>query len=685
MPNPDSVVESLLQAIPQLRSKFFFKTSLTALSHAMEDQVLAGIEQPLVIASFQQERFYQQEANRYQRIAEITDQVYVLSAAGTSFAAAADLYTTLTFEASDALSQEWHLVVIGAKYSACLICRERHSAIAAATPPDSPVFDQTRRFEGIWTQESIVCHRAANLLLDRIAGYQPALQPKIQAARKRYLLLSATTDDVPVGPGADPFIQRLVTYLQAGQYKLSKAYREITIKERRERLINSITSAIRRSLDPEELFQITADELGAALNNCRCIIYRCPSDVADIEIHHEFRPPQMPSLMRVPWPIADNPLLEHIKREQEMIVVPDTHQPPATLATAIDAVNYLLEEWCIRSWALVPLVHQQRLLGMIELHHYEDQPYQWSEDDLALVEAVAAQLSVAVIQADAYANLQELNQQLAALERTRSNLIAITGHELRTPLSTIQVCLESLATEPDMPEPLRQTMLTSALDDAERMRKLVQDFLTLSRLESGRIEWNLEALSVSECVDLALSSVQARQSEQTAGVAIAVELPSRLPMVRADGEWVVEVIVKLMDNACKFTDPDDTINISARQIDEDMVQMTIADSGRGIEPYRLEAIFDRFYQEEGALRRTAGGTGLGLAMCRQIIEGLGGRIWANSAGKAQGSQFHFTLPVAEGRAMLQMRPEPDDLLIDDAADAARSLHELERRNPYILE
>ncbi|MEM6518619.1 MAG: DICT sensory domain-containing protein [Cyanobacteria bacterium P01_D01_bin.71] len=687
MPNPDSVVESLLRAIPQLRSKFFFKTSLTALSHAMEDQVLAGIEQPLVIASFQQERFYQQEANRYQRIAEVTDQVYVLSAAGTSFEAAADLYATFTFEEGDALNQEWHLVVIGAKYSACLICRERHSALVGPSAPtqDAPIFDQTRRFEGIWTQESIVCHQAANLLLDRIAGYQPALQPKIQAARKRYLLLSATTDDVPVGPGADPFIQRLVTYLQAGQYKLSKAYREITIKERRERLINSITAAIRRSLDPGELFQITADELGAALNNCRCIIYRCPPNVSDIEIHHEFRPPQMPSLIGVLWPIADNPLLEHIKREHEMVVVPDTQQPPHGLATAIDAVNYLLEEWCIRSWALVPLVHQQRLLGMIELHHDQDQPHQWSEDDLALVEAVAAQLSVAVIQADAYAHLQDLNQQLEALERTRSNLIAITGHELRTPLSTIQVCLESLATEPDMPEPLRDTMLTSALDDAERMRKLVQDFLTLSRLESGRIEWNLEALSVAECVDLALSSVQARHSEQTAGVAIAVELPAQLPMVRADGEWVVEVIVKLMDNACKFTDPGDTIAISAQQVDADMIQITIADSGRGIEPYRLEAIFDRFYQEEGALRRTAGGTGLGLAMCRQIVEGLGGRIWASSAGKSQGSQFHFTLPIAEGRAALHVRSGHGDLLVNDSEDEALSLSELERRNPYILE
>ena len=583
MPNPDSVVEQLLQAIPQLRSQLFFKTSLTALSHAMEDQVLAGLEQPLVIASFQQERFYRQEARRYQRIADISDQVYVFSAAGTSFDDAAAHHATLTFEAEDALSQEWHLVVIAENYTACLICRERElgaDQIAIAATPGGPALDQTRRFEGVWTQESTICHQAATLLLDRIAGYDAALMPKIQAAKSRYQLPIALPENMVIGSaGADPFTQRLVTYLQAGQYKLLKAYRAISVKERRERLVNSITSAIRRSLDPEELFQITVQELGPALDICRCIIYRCHTERPDVEIHHEFRHQGIPSLLNAEWPIADNPLLEKIISEHTMLVIPDTQDPPRSLATALDAVNYLVEEWHIRSWALVPLVYQQRLLGMIELHHCQEQPHQWSEDDLALVEAVAAQLSVAIIQADAYAHLQDLNQQLEALERTRSNLIAITGHELRTPLSTIQVCLESLATEPDMPEKLRNTMLTSALDDAERMRKLVQDFLTLSRLESGRIEWNFEALSLMECIDLALSSVQARQGSHFPEIDIQVELPPKLPMVRADGEWVVEVIVKLMDNACKFTDPGDCITVSAQRVDEDMVQITIADSG----------------------------------------------------------------------------------------------------------
>ena len=191
-------------------------------------------------------------------------------------------------------------------------------------------------------------------------------------------------------------------------------------------------------------------------------------------------------------------------------------------------------------------------------------------------------------------------------------------------------------------------MLSSALADAERMRKLVQDFLILSRLESGRIEWNLEALSLWECAELALSSVKAKYVDKSLPQ-IAIQIPPDTPLVRADGEWLVEVIAKLLDNACKFTPSTGKITISVMRVAKKQLQVTVADTGRGIEPDRLEAVFDRFYQEEGALRRTTGGTGLGLAICRQIIAGLGGQIWAASEGKDKGSQFHFILPLADNR------------------------------------
>src|SRR4028119_1040594 len=132
-----SVLADLLQAMPHLRQQVYFKSSLTALSHAMEDQVLAGADRPLVIASFQRERFYRQEAHRYRRIAQQTNQLYVLAAPETDFTNSSDYFETVAFDPEkDALSQEWHLVVVAQHYASCIVCRERpinldqkHSAV----------------------------------------------------------------------------------------------------------------------------------------------------------------------------------------------------------------------------------------------------------------------------------------------------------------------------------------------------------------------------------------------------------------------------------------------------------------------------------------------------------------------------------------------------------------------------
>jgi DICT domain-containing protein/signal transduction histidine kinase len=634
-----SILEELLKALPDLRPQMYFKASLTALSHAMEDQVLAGNGQPLVIANFQQERFYRQEAGRYLRIAERTPQVYVLAAAGTSFSHHSGQYETIAFDPADELCQEWHLVVIGAQYSTCLICRERSHIDVPSPPALYQDMDPTRRFEGIWTFDRQVSCQAAGLLLDKVLAYRPELAAKIEQVRADYLI-PAASGMKDIDP--DPFAQRLITYLQAGQYKLLKAYRSIAAQEQRERLVNSITSAIRQSLNLDDIFKVAVQELGQALQVCRCLIYPCRNADTSVTIQHEYLSgPSLDSLIGQSWSLADNPVFQAIAQTHEGIAIADTQEDSPI---PLQSIRPRIRQWQIRAWLMMPIVHRGRLLGVIELHQCQSAWVGWNADQISLTEAIATQLGVALIQAESYANLQDLNQQLEALERTRSNLIAITGHELRTPLSTIQICLESLASEPDMGPELRQVMLSTALTDAERMRKLVQDFLTLSQLESGRVEWRLEALNLEECVDLALSSLRSKQADGRLPQIVA-QVPMELPLIRADGEWLVELLSKLLDNACKFTEPQGEVVIQAVPRDNGMLEVTICDTGRGIEPNRLEAVFDRFYQEEGALRRTAGGTGLGLAICRQIVLGLGGEIWAESEGRDRGSQFHFTIPV----------------------------------------
>ncbi|MFN6568390.1 histidine kinase [Nostoc minutum NIES-26] len=651
-----SVLSELLQSIPYLRPQLYFKASLTALSHAMEDQVLAAtLEQPLVIASFQRERYYRQEAHRYLRLAQRSNQIYVLSAPETDFTHSSESYEKIAFDPEDALSHEWHLVVIADNYATCLVCRESLGSIAKSKqiPEFSPSLDTdtSRRFEGIWTSERGVSVKAAELLLNRILLYRPDLAKKILQARQRlgigetriYSSANQITE-FACDIDTDPFVQRLVTYLQASQYKLHKAYRSITAQARKERLVNSISTAIRRSLDPHEVLQIAAQELGQHLGAGRCLIYRAQATDAKAIIEHEFLMPSVLPICGQTWELDKNPLFQEVVQKGEGVCVADTMND--SRVTKSVALSSIAKKFAIRSWLIEPVLYQGRLLGIVELHYCKEPPHQWQPGELDLVEAIATQMGAALIQAEAYANLEDLNQQLEALDRTRSNLIAITGHELRTPLSTIQVCLESLASEPDMPLELQQVMLNTALSDSERMRKLVQDFLTLSNLESGRVEWHPESLTLQECIDLALSRLRTRPIVEQPPQ-IKTKISQNLPLVRADGDWLVEVLAKLIDNACKFTPPEGEISIKANRNGKQMVEVTVADTGRGIEPNRLEIVFDRFYQEEGALRRTTGGTGLGLAICRQIVNGWGGEIWAESTGKDQGSQFHFTVPIVQ--------------------------------------
>ena len=671
---PKSVLAELVLEVPQIKPQIYFKSSLTALSHAMEDQVLASSDQPLVIATFQKERFYRQEAHRYRRIANLTSQVYVLAAPETEFKNSSEYYETVAFNPRDALSVEWNLLVLGQKYSSCLICNECDNSSLVDEISQFNGMEQARRFEGIWTFDRKVCLQSAILLLNRILRYRPELKEKVKGAtevyginldlRKRkksaksksgynrtsYQKAPAVVEDNNFN---DPFAQRLVTYLQASQYKLTRAYRSIAAQEKKQRLINIISSAMRRSLDSDEIIKVAVQELGKALLASRCLIYQCCPTDTTATITYEYLGLSVKSLLNQALPLKDNSLFQKVVQTQGRVYIEDTSLLPEYLVSQTSetatsqGINFLenfISQWEISSWLMIPLLYQGRLLGMVELHNCGSCPHDWSEEQIDLVEAIATQLSMTLIHAETYTHLEELNQQLEALDRTRSNLIAITGHELRTPLSTIQVCLESLSQEPDMPQELRQVMLETALADADRMRNLVQDFLILSHLESGRVQWNIEYLPLLECVDLALSSIRAHNLEKELPN-ITTLVSAELPLVLADGEWLVEVLSKLLDNACKFTQAEGKVIITATSNNENMLEVTISDTGRGIEPNMLEAVFDRFYQEEGALRRSVGGTGLGLAICRQIISRLGGKIWAESAGKDQGSQFHFTIPI----------------------------------------
>ena len=310
-----SVVQQLLDDCTGWRPQMYFKSSLTALSHAMEDLVLNdNNDTPLVIASFQRERFYRQESHRYRRIANHSDQVYVLAAPETNFSNDSTDYETVAFEPQDALAQEWHLVIIGQHYASCLICRERN--VPMVENKYVSALDTNRRFEGIWTFDRSVVLKAGQIMLERIAIYRPELAAKINRAKKLYLsphkkdsLTTARAESPLANP--DPFVQRLVTYLQASQYKLLKTNKTLAIKQQREQLVNSVTDAVRRSLNTKQILQVAVQKLGEALGVGRCIIYRCHEQDTVATVDREFA---SPGLSRFEAINGSSPTIPYLKK-----------------------------------------------------------------------------------------------------------------------------------------------------------------------------------------------------------------------------------------------------------------------------------------------------------------------------------------------------------------------------------
>ena len=255
-----------------------------------------------------------------------------------------------------------------------------------------------------------------------------------------------------------------------------------------------------------------------------------------------------------------------------------------------------------------------------------------------------------------------LNQsQEETLEHICQNSLAIVGHELRTPLCTIEVCLESINPELEVSHEDRtyqQEMLAIALNDLERLKQLIKNFFILARLQQGQLYQHQEYVEVRSILELALTGFKNQKPNRKLPT-IKLELPLDLPKIKTNEDRLVEAITKLLDNACKFTQPQGEITIQVQLLnrnteqlsslsrvnDSQLLEVIISDTGRGIAPHNLKSIFNCFYQEENALKRTVNGVGIGLTICSQIIQSLGGKIWAHSAGKEQGSSIHFTLPV----------------------------------------
>jgi signal transduction histidine kinase len=240
------------------------------------------------------------------------------------------------------------------------------------------------------------------------------------------------------------------------------------------------------------------------------------------------------------------------------------------------------------------------------------------------------------------------------LERMKDEFISTVSHELRTPLTSLRAALGLLAsgTLEKRPEK-RCQMVEMAIGNCDRLVRLVNDILDFDSVEKGRLPLQREPV---EAVDLLRRAADVAHSAATQ-VHIGFRIDAAPLKVLADEERILQVLNELVANAIKFSPPETLIRLSARAAETSpcaapespkspLAVFVVEDQGRGIAPEKLEHIFNRFQQGDASDSRALGGTGLGLALCRSIVEQHGGHIWAEST-PGVGSRFLFTLPTAK--------------------------------------
>jgi two-component system phosphate regulon sensor histidine kinase PhoR len=232
--------------------------------------------------------------------------------------------------------------------------------------------------------------------------------------------------------------------------------------------------------------------------------------------------------------------------------------------------------------------------------------------------------------------------RLKQLERNREEFVANVSHELRTPLSLIKGYVETLLDGARNNPEVAERFLKIIERNAQRLDLLIQDLLTISALEAGRVKLNLQTVELRPLVEKVLSDLKPPADNKN--ITLANQLPDLI--ATADVSRLEQVLANLVDNSIKYGRTQGAVTVGGRKAGDGKIEIFVQDDGPGIPPESLDRIFERFYRVDKARSREQGGTGLGLSIVKHIVQSHGGKVWVKSE-PGKGSTFFFTLPEGE--------------------------------------
>ncbi|MGB7157202.1 MAG: ATP-binding protein, partial [Tepidisphaeraceae bacterium] len=284
----------------------------------------------------------------------------------------------------------------------------------------------------------------------------------------------------------------------------------------------------------------------------------------------------------------------------------------------------------------IPLIDSRGTAGVLAIYPPEGAA-DWSADQRQTVQAFANLAAVAVERAMLAEEARQAWERVEA-EFLRNTLLSGVSHELRTPLAAITGAASTLIeTGQGLSDDARAEMLDTVYTEAERMERLITNLLDMTRLESGGMTVKKEWQPLQEAIGSALH----RMERRLRGRGVTTDVPNDLPLVQIDGVLIEQVLMNLIDNAVEYTPAGSAIAVAARATG-DAVEVEVADEGPGLPPGAEDRVFQKFFRggQIGARR----GIGLGLAICRGIVDAHGGRITARNRPSG-GAVFSFTIPA----------------------------------------